>query len=358
MRLARPFALAVIAGTLSAASALAPLAAAQSLVYRPPNSGGTWVPSGGVLQFNFMHRFVVASSAGSNKVTNFPTFTFALGLGHGLALGTHYSTNSFVVLTPYRPNEFELFARWRMGAAEGSRGLALSVTPAFNAAARSPDGEIAVDYTTGPLTVSAAARGIALPFGVAGNAHAALAGGLTLRVNDYIALTGDASQYLGLDTTAAWSAGVAFVIPGSPHTFSFHASTATSNSIQGASFGFSRVIYGFEFTIPIHFSRFAPWFSRRQRAVQVNGPFMNAAAQVTIGEYKYGADSVAITAGQTVQWMNHDPVAHTVTFESADVQSSGDIAPHGSFAATFARPGVYRYHCAPHPMMKGVVVVQ
>ena len=46
-----------------------PAVAAQSLLYRPPNLGGTWVPPGGVLQFNFMHRFFVASSAGNNKVT-------------------------------------------------------------------------------------------------------------------------------------------------------------------------------------------------------------------------------------------------------------------------------------------------
>jgi hypothetical protein len=255
MRLTRVLGLAAVA-----AGCAVPVAA-QSLLYRPPNLGGTWVPAGGVLQFNFMHRFAVASAAGSHKVTNFPTFTFALGLGHGLSAGTHYSTNSLLVPTPYRPNEFELFARWRRGPAEGERGLSVSVTPAYNTAARSVDGEVAVDYTAGRVTVSGAVRGMAQPFG-AGDAHAALAGGATLRVNDYIAISGDVASYLGIDTTAAWSAGLAFVIPGSPHTFSLHASKASSNSIQGSSYGFSRVIYGFEFTIPIQFSRFAPWFSR------------------------------------------------------------------------------------------------
>lgn len=358
MRFARPLTLAALAGTFSAASVAVPAVSAQSLLYRPPNAGGTWVPSGGVLQFNFMHRFLVASSTASNKVTNYPTFTFALGLGHGLALGTHYSTNSFVVTSPYRPNEFELFARWRLGAGEGTRGLAVSLTPAYNAAARSFDGEVAVDYTVGSLTLTGAARGNTKTLGVSGAARVALAGGVTLRVNDYIALTGDVAKYLGVDTTAAWSAGLAFVIPGSPHTFSLHASTATSNSIQGASFGFARVLYGFEFTIPIHFSRFAPWFSRRDRGVPFDGPMMNAAAEVAMGEYRYAADSVVITTGQMVRWVNRDPVTHTVTFESQGVKSSPDVAQHGTFVVVFERPGTYHYHCVPHPMMKGVVVVR
>jgi len=358
MRLTRRLARATLAWTFSAATAIVPVAAAQSLLYRPPNSGGSWVPDAGVLQFNFMHRFVVASSIGSNKVTNFPTLTFALGLGHSLAIGTHYSTNSFVVRSPYRPNEFELFARWRLGAGEGDGGLAVSLTPAYNAAARSLDGEVAVDYGVGRLTLSGAARGIAKPFGVSANARAALAGGATVRVNDYIALSADVAKYLGLDSTAAWSAGLAFVIPGSPHTFSLHASTATSNSVQGASFGFSRVIYGFEFTIPIHFSRFAPWFSRHDRATPLHGPALSAAADVTIGRYRYAADSVVVTAGQAVRWVNRDAVAHTVTFKSPAVRSSQDVAPNGTFVSVFERPGTYHYRCAPHPSMKGVVVVK
>lgn len=255
MRFVRVFLLAALAAGFGVP------VAAQSLIYRPPNLSGTWVPEGGVLQFNFMHRFAVADSTGSHKVTNFPTFTFALGLGHGLSLGTHYTSNSLLINTPYRPNEFELFARWRLGAAEGTKGLALSVTPAYNTAARSVDGEAALDYTAGPVTVSGAVRVLSKAFGLGGS-EAAVAGGATVRLNDYIALTGDVASYVTVDTSVAWSAGLAFVIPGSPHTFSFHASKASSNTIQGSSFGFSRVIYGFEFTIPIHFSRFAPWFSK------------------------------------------------------------------------------------------------
>ena len=361
MRRVRPLALALVAATLSAAGAAVPaVAAAQSLLYRPPNLSGTWVPAGGVLQFNFLHRFALAP-APTHKVNNFPTLVFALGLGHDLAVGTHYATNSFTVRTTPRPNEIELFARLRLGVDEGKPGVSVSLTPAYNFAARSVDGELGLDVTTGPFTLSAAARGFQKPFGTAG-AGAGAAGGLSFRLNEFVALGGDVGAMLGEDSSVAWSAGISVVIPGSPHTFSLHASNSKSTTLQGASFApdfaSGKVTYGFEFTIPIHFNRFAPWFSRRERAIPVNGPFMNAAAQIAVREYRFAADSVVINAGQSIGWTNHDDVAHTVTFDAGEVAGSGELAANGSFVATFARPGVYRYHCTPHPMMKGVVVVR
>jgi plastocyanin len=121
-----------------------------------------------------------------------------------------------------------------------------------------------------------------------------------------------------------------------------------------------RVAYGFEFTIPIHFSRFAPWFhkSRAQGYQLVDGPMMNAAATVPMKAMKFAVDSVEIRAGQSVRWVNNDFVDHTVTFEQPGPTSSNMIATNRSFVATFERPGVYRYHCTPHPDMKGVVVVR
>ena len=162
------------------ALAAAPLRG-QSLMYRPPNLGGTWVPEGGVVQFNFIHRFYVAPAIGAHKVTNFPTFTVAAGLGTGLALGLHYGSNSFVSTSPYRPNEAEVYARYRWGKPEGAEGLALALTPAYNSAAQSADGELGVDYARGPLTLSGAARGMTHPYRST-KARAGFAGGLIARI--------------------------------------------------------------------------------------------------------------------------------------------------------------------------------
>lgn len=352
MRAVRPSFVAVLATTFSAVGAAVPAhVAAQSLLYRPPNLGGTWVPAGGVLQFNFLHRFSISESP-NYVVTNYPTFTFALGLGRRIALGTRFSTRS-PVGTGSSSNEFEFYGRMAFGAEEGKNGLAIAVTPAYNSAAESIDGELGVDLTRGPITLSAAGRVMsqALP---GPEARFGAAGGLSLRLNDYIALDGDVATLFDAGLDAAWSAGLSFLIPGSPHTFSLHAGNAASTTIQGASFGVGAITYGFEFTIPIHFSRFAPWFGKKA----VTAPSMNAAAQVEMREYRFGTDSVVISAGQSVGWINNDEVVHTVTFDAAGAQSSGDIAKSGTYVATFAKPGVYRYHCAPHPAMKGVVVVK
>src|SRR5437879_9105305 len=73
---------------LAAAPAGTPLAA-QSLLYRGPNMGGTWVPDAGVVQFNFLHRFYVTPGP-SHSVINYPTFTLAAGFGHGVAVGGRF----------------------------------------------------------------------------------------------------------------------------------------------------------------------------------------------------------------------------------------------------------------------------
>src|SRR3989475_1127927 len=342
---------------LAVTSSAAPLRA-QSLLYRPPNLGGTWVPDPGVVQFNFVHRFYVADAAGAHKVTNFPTFTFAVGLGHDLAIGTHYGTNSFVVRNPYRPNETEVYARWRVTGAEGKQGFAVSFTPAYNFAAHSADGELGVDYTIGRLTVSGAARGMSKAFGI-DTARAAFAGGAAARLTDYIAVSADVGSFVSPTVRAAWSVALNVLIPGSPHTFSFQASNATTSTIEGNSIGFGKMLYGFEFTIPLHLKRFSPWFHKAPKPVTIGGPAGAAiAAEVRMSSVKFIGDSITIAAGQAVRWTNADPVEHTVTFDGAAEPGSPVIPPNGSYVHRFDKAGRYSYHCTPHPFMKGVVIVK
>jgi plastocyanin len=348
----RPLHLAVLGLALAAA----PLRA-QSLMYRPPNLGGTWVPDPGVAQFNFVHRFYVAPAAGSHKVANFPTFTVALGLGRGLAIGTHYGTNSFVVQTPYRPNETELYARWRVIGGEGKDGLAVSVTPAYNFAAHSADGELGIDYTIGRLTLSGAARGMSKAFGL-DTARAAFAGGVGARLTDYIAVSADVGSFVSPTVRAAWSVAIDFVIPGSPHTFSLQASNATTSTMQGNSIGFGKMLYGFEFTIPLHLKRFAPWFHKSPAPVALGAPAgATVAAEMRMTALKFQGQTVTISTGQAVRWTNGDPVEHTVTFDGAE-PGSPPIPPNSSYVHRFDKPGTYTYHCTPHPFMTGVVVVK
>jgi amicyanin len=348
----------MLVGALSLLAAPLP---AQSLLYRSPNLSGTWVPEAGVVQFNFLHRFYVSPSP-SRSVINFPTFTIAVGLPARTALGFHYATRSEIAST--FTNEVEIFGRWKHGAGP----VTLSITPAYNTAAKSFDGEIGFDLTRGPVTVLAAARAMAHAYRV-DTMRFALAGGAVLRLNQFVGLTGDVASLLATrpGEKMAWSGGLVFLIPNSPHTFSLHASNVDVNTIQGSSrrspllAGLtSKPIYGFEFTMPLHLSRFGPWFRKTPRAASVTGDVdAPVAATLTIGAMKFPTDTTVISAGQAVRWNNTDPLGHTIAFAAASGEASSDlIAPNGAYVHRFTRPGTYPYSCTPHPFMKGVVVVR
>ena len=351
--------------TLGLSLVVAPVDA-QSLLYRGPNMGGTWVPDGGVVQFNFLHRFYVFPGP-SHVVDNHPTFTLAAGLGHEIAFGGWFATKSVVGTGAgaQSSNETQVFARWRPVGMEGKEGFSIALTPAYNFLAKSIDGELGVDWTRGALTLQGAARGISRELGVPGARQVALAGGVVARLTRYIGVSADLGSFVApVDGRAAWSVAIDLLIPGSPHTFSFQASNATSATIQGASIGYAptgstRILYGFEFTIPLHLKRFAPWFHKSPAPVTLGAPAGAAvAAEIRMTALKFRADTVTISTGQAVRWTNADPVEHTVTFDGAAEPGSPVIPPNGSYVHRFEKPGKYPYHCTPHPFMTGVVVVK
>ena len=329
---------------------------AQSLLYRSPNLSGDWVPDPGVVQFNFLHRFNVSPSPG-HVVTNFPTFTLATGVVENVGVGYRFATKELTGTAP-NTNESELFARWRfLGGREGGEGFAASVAPAYDFRSKSVDGELAAGYTKGLVTILGAVRELSKPFGSSG-AETALGGGAVIRLSQYVAISGDYAKLLSGDTTAAWSAAIQVEIPNSPHTFALEVSNVAANTFEGSSRGgnpLSKVLYGFEFTIPLHLSRFGAWFhSGSGLATGVTGP---ADATVEVVSVHFATDTVRIRAGQVVRWVNRDPLDHSVSFE-VDGPASGPVPAKGSYAVRFEKPGTYPYHCTPHPFMRGVVIVQ
>jgi plastocyanin len=65
---------------------------------------------------------------------------------------------------------------------------------------------------------------------------------------------------------------------------------------------------------------------------------------------------VTVETGTTVTWRNTGAMEHTVTSDDK-VFDSGHLKSGQSFSFTFRKPGVYGYHCSPHPWMKGTVRV-
>jgi plastocyanin len=89
------------------------------------------------------------------------------------------------------------------------------------------------------------------------------------------------------------------------------------------------------------------------------GSVVNGSTLVIIRSFAFETQNVQVQAGGTVTWVNCETTAteHTSTSDQG-VWSSPLIAPGDVFTETFDTPGVYSYHCTPHPFMTGTVTVE
>lgn len=78
---------------------------------------------------------------------------------------------------------------------------------------------------------------------------------------------------------------------------------------------------------------------------------------VTILKGVYSPNPVMVTVGQSVNWLNSDPIAHTAT--DPGVFDTGAIAPTSAADAPvqFNSVGTFNYHCTLHPNETASVVV-
>jgi hypothetical protein len=139
----------------------------------------------------------------------------------------------------------------------------------------------------------------------------AFGGGGTLRFGRFIAISGDAASLTDRrpDERIAWSAGIHFALPNTPHTLSLNMSNAVTATLQGESRGGIRNRYGFEFTVPIHLKRF---FTQEPTAAQDSTPRVDTAATPPVVTDTAAAPRPAVT----------NPVAPPVTPTPAPAPTS------------------------------------
>ncbi len=84
------------------------------------------------------------------------------------------------------------------------------------------------------------------------------------------------------------------------------------------------------------------------------------AVVIDVKNMSYTPASVTIEAGQTVQWRFDDNgLPHDVAGDGAlEGVLQSELLTEGTYEYTFDDPGTYTYHCTPHPMMVGTVIVQ
>jgi plastocyanin len=89
------------------------------------------------------------------------------------------------------------------------------------------------------------------------------------------------------------------------------------------------------------------------------GSVVNGSTLVIIREFAFETQNVTVQAGASVTWVNCETsgTPHTSTSDQ-DVWSSPLLAQDDGFTQTFDTPGVFPYHCDPHPFMTGTVTVE
>lgn len=326
---------------------------AQSALGHSPNIRGGWTLDPGRLALTIAHRFEFIS--GGDQLLNIPTLGAGLGLGGRVAVGLDFTSNSEIVPARTGGNETQF---WVGAPLTRAGGLAVELLAAYNTAARSFDGAVTGHVGLGPFAVHGELRGFqdALGTGAAGGAAAI---GASWRLTPRLELAADAGRMLRPDSLdTIWSAGVAVAIPGSPHTLSLHATNGGATTLQGASrpkvIGSERVRLGFLFTIPLGSGRQWAGIFRRDPPATADS---TAAAQVLVRMIALQPREVRIRAGQAVEWINQDPLAHTITADDGS-WDSGELTVGQRYVRVFTRPGRYTYHCRPHPQMTGVVIVE
>jgi plastocyanin len=79
-------------------------------------------------------------------------------------------------------------------------------------------------------------------------------------------------------------------------------------------------------------------------------------ATIIIANFTFAPRDLAVAAGTTVTWTNHDDMPHTVTSTDGAFRSPA-LDTDERFSFTFGERGSYRYFCALHPHMVGTVQV-
>jgi plastocyanin len=342
-----------------AALALPLLLGADTATAQPgawtPNTRSAWVAPPGSPVFVFAHRFEFIS--GGDELLNIPTLTLGSALTSWIAAGLDFNSNTEIDPRRLGGNELELWAMLPLLRGRTSTG---GLTAAYNTAARSVDAAVTARLSHRRVSLVPELRAFSNAFASGEGGFAAALGGI-LRLTPYLRLSADLGRALRPDTlSAVWSGGIWAGIPGTPHSFSLHATNGGATTLQGTShpkvLGREPVRYGFSFTVPLGTrSQWGRIF--RGGGEYSAAPTAGGTVRVAMRDVAFAPREVRVRVGDTVEWVNADPLVHTVSADDGSWES-GLLAEGARFTRTFDAPGRFRYHCAPHPQMTGVVIVE
>jgi plastocyanin len=98
-------------------------------------------------------------------------------------------------------------------------------------------------------------------------------------------------------------------------------------------------------------------FALTARAPSARAAGAEEGAKVSIDNFAFAPEEIAIAPGASVTWSNDDGAPHALQFQDG-APGIDLLLPGATFSRRFDRPGTYEYHCSVHPYMTGRVVVR
>jgi len=99
-------------------------------------------------------------------------------------------------------------------------------------------------------------------------------------------------------------------------------------------------------------AKLAGKFPAEAKAMPKGGP-----GEVTISDFKFGPETIKVTTGQKITWVNSDNTPHQVSVVGENGQRSDLILKGQSATLQFDAAGNIAYICGLHPGMKGTIEV-
>jgi plastocyanin len=84
-------------------------------------------------------------------------------------------------------------------------------------------------------------------------------------------------------------------------------------------------------------------------------PAHAASIQIVMENLVFSPAEVSVKAGDTIEWVNKDVLAHTATARNGDFDVT--IPPKKTVTSVVQKPGTVEYYCRFHPNMKAVLTI-
>lgn len=78
---------------------------------------------------------------------------------------------------------------------------------------------------------------------------------------------------------------------------------------------------------------------------------------IEIKGFSYVPKTITIKVGDSITWINKDLIGHSATADD-NSWDTGILSQGETGTIKFDKAGTYTYHCTPHPIMKGTVIVE